>query len=204
MPSVGGNEGLDVAVSEPRSHVEDVAAAILDRLGSMDTWKLQKLTYYCQAWHCAWREEPLFPERIEAWSQGPVAPELFQRHRGRYCISSIPGGDPKRLDADAEAIVDYVCGRYGAMTGRELSTLTHHEDPWRITRERVGVQEGERSKVVIPLELLASYYRADREALAQAGFWTAEWRGGEREADADRAQRRSTVYESSEAFLSSL
>jgi uncharacterized phage-associated protein len=31
--------------------VHDVAAEVLANGGKMTTWKLQKLVYYCQAWH---------------------------------------------------------------------------------------------------------------------------------------------------------
>ena len=54
------------------SNVHDVAAMILNEQGAMTAMKLQKLVYYCQAWHLVWDEECLFPERIEAWANGPV------------------------------------------------------------------------------------------------------------------------------------
>lgn len=50
--------------------MDDVAAAILERTGPLDTFKLQKLVYYAQAWHLVWDNEPLFEEPIEA---GPEA-----------------------------------------------------------------------------------------------------------------------------------
>ena len=40
--------------------VDDVASAILNRLGEMTAMKLQKLVYYSQAWHLVWEEKPLF------------------------------------------------------------------------------------------------------------------------------------------------
>ena len=68
--------------------VHDVAAAILEREGPMTAMKLQKLVYYCQAWHLVWDEEPLFPERIEAWANGPVVHALYDKHRGSFTVSS--------------------------------------------------------------------------------------------------------------------
>ncbi len=47
--------------------VQDVAAYIIERHGRMSSMKLQKLVYYSQAWHLVWDDEPLFPERIQAW-----------------------------------------------------------------------------------------------------------------------------------------
>lgn len=60
----------------------DVAEAILERAGPMDTFRLQKLVYYAQAVHLATEGEPLFADRIEAWVNGPVTPSLYQEHRG--------------------------------------------------------------------------------------------------------------------------
>jgi uncharacterized phage-associated protein len=66
--------------------VFDAAAYILKVCGDCDelpvtTWKLQKLVYYSQAWSLVWDDEPLFPEEIQAWANGPVCPAL-------YCPSS--------------------------------------------------------------------------------------------------------------------
>lgn len=55
----------------------DVAQYILEQQGPMPAMKLHKLLYYAQAWSLVWDDEPLFPERIEAWINGPVIPDLF-------------------------------------------------------------------------------------------------------------------------------
>ena len=60
--------------------VKDVAQYILDKQGGMTTWKLQKLVYYCQAWSLVWDDEPLFPDDIEAWANGPVVRKLYDIH----------------------------------------------------------------------------------------------------------------------------
>ena len=62
--------------------VLDVAASILKHQGAMTTWKLQKLCYYSQAWSLVWDDEPLFTEKIEAWANGPVIPDLYQNIAG--------------------------------------------------------------------------------------------------------------------------
>lgn len=66
------------------AHVVDVAEHLLGRLGPMTAAKLQKLVYYCQAWHVAWCGVPLFDEPVEAWASGPVVPALFELHKGVY------------------------------------------------------------------------------------------------------------------------
>ena len=73
--------------------VQDVAAAILDRCGSMTAMKLEKLVYYCQCWHLARAGQALFSDPIEAWKQGPVVPALYQKHRGTYTVNHWPHGD---------------------------------------------------------------------------------------------------------------
>ena len=82
--------------------VFDVAKYILQKSGSMSTWKLQKLCYYSQAWSLAWTEAPIFDEEFEAWANGPVCRELFYMHQGKFVIdeNDITKGDPDNLNDD--------------------------------------------------------------------------------------------------------
>jgi uncharacterized phage-associated protein len=80
----------------------DVAAYILERCGPMPVMKLHKLLYYCQAWSLVWDERPLFPERIEAWANGPVVPEIYEYHRGHFKIDKWP--PTKRVDINDRCI----------------------------------------------------------------------------------------------------
>src|SRR5580700_9423909 len=82
------------------AHVQDVAAYILRRQGAMTAMKLQKLCFFAYGYHLAWEERALFPERFEAWANGPVSPRLYALHRG--CFGLNPGdikGDPGKLDS---------------------------------------------------------------------------------------------------------
>src|SRR5450756_3169344 len=92
------------------ARVDDVAAAILQRQGQMSTWKLQKLVYYCQAWHLVWEENPLFDDPIQAWANGPVVRSLYDRHRGQFSVSSWRNGDASRLTPEESSTVDAVLG----------------------------------------------------------------------------------------------
>ena len=51
--------------------------------------KLQKLLYLAQGFFLAIYGEPLFPEHIEAWTHGPVVPEIYRRFK-RFEGSTIP------------------------------------------------------------------------------------------------------------------
>src|ERR1700733_8590182 len=88
--------------------VFDVAAYILAKRGGMTAWKLQKLVYYSQAGSLVWDERPLFAERIEAWANGPVCPDLYAAHRGAFIVTEIDRGDPSRLIVDATETIDAV------------------------------------------------------------------------------------------------
>lgn len=138
------------------AQVDDVAAAILERTGRIDTWKFQKLMYYCQAWHLAWDGEALFPDRIEAWANGPVVRTLYNEHRGRYQLTAWPKGDPNRLTPSQIETIEAVLDYYGKRTGPWLSQLTHREDPWRNARR--GLAPGERGDHEITKAAMAEYY----------------------------------------------
>lgn len=136
--------------------VDDVAAAILARAGAMDTWKLEKLVYYCQAWHLVWDDEPLFPDRIEAWANGPVVPYLYEQHRGMYRLGEWRGGAPQNLAQNELETVQAMLDAYGDKTGQWLSALTHNEQPWKDARE--GLTEGERGNHEITKQAMLEYY----------------------------------------------
>ncbi|HSN93121.1 MAG TPA: type II toxin-antitoxin system antitoxin SocA domain-containing protein [Anaeromyxobacteraceae bacterium] len=134
---------------------KDVAAHILRHAGAMSAMKLQKLVYYAQAWSLALRGAPLFRERVQAWAHGPVVYELFELHRGRYVVVSLPP-PVRELTRDERALVDGVVSYYGTMTAEALSTLTHGEKPWQAAR--AGVPDGKRASAVISVEAMRLFY----------------------------------------------
>ncbi|WP_343654512.1 Panacea domain-containing protein [Paraburkholderia caribensis] len=141
------------------ANVNDVAEYILGKLGPLSAMKLQKLTYYSQAWHAVWSEAPLFPEKFEAWANGPVAPALYERHRGLFIVN--PGhfnSDQGKLTADEIDSIDRVLAAYGDKAPQWLSDLTHMESPWLSARE--GVPPGERCNREIRVADMVEYYGA--------------------------------------------
>lgn len=122
----------------------------------MSAMKLQKLVYYAQAWHLVWDEEPLFAERIEAWANGPVVPELYRFHRGVFELSRWKLGSVQSLTASERETIDIVIQHYGDKPAHWLSELTHKEDPWRDARR--GLPPGARSDVEITPAAMNEYY----------------------------------------------
>lgn len=137
----------------------DVATYILERTDTVTTMKLQKLAFYSQAQHLAQYGTPLFPESFEAWRGGPVAPELYALHRGKFLIrpGELSSGDSSALTGTERDLIDGVCSALGGMTGAELSEQTHREDPWLHARE--GLTPSAPSDAVITQEAMRRYYR---------------------------------------------
>lgn len=157
-----GRHVKEVVVS---THITDVAKFLLEtETEPMTTMKLQKLCYYAQAWHLAWYDEPLFPENFQAWVNGPVCPQLYALHRGKYSIDAqhLTSGDSTALSLPQKQHVLDIKNHYGQLSGAELSELTHQETPWRVARGESGPSD--RSAAVIPQESLAMFYGALADA----------------------------------------
>jgi len=143
------------SLEDVMASVHDVAAYILKRQGPMTAMKLQKLVYYSQAWGLVWDEEPLFPEAIEAWANGPVVFELYDKHRGIFRVSEWDG-NPTALNKSQRETIDSVLRFYGRMSSQQLSNLTHQEAPWRNARRGLG--PGDRGSREITHAAMAEYY----------------------------------------------
>lgn len=144
--------------------VHDVSKYILQYFSSngednITSWKLQKLVYYCQAWSLVWDEKPVFPEEIQAWANGPVCPDLYRAHKGKFRLGPQDiAGTPENLTDEQKATVDSVLEFYGKKTGRDLSYLTHIEGLWSYVRDRAGLQSGDRGNAVIEFKDMAQFY----------------------------------------------
>lgn len=140
----------------------NVARFILDEVApdaerAITTWKLQKLVYYSQAWSTVWDDEPLFSDRIEAWANGPVCPDLYNQHRGKFKVCSEDiSGSPDRLTDNQKETIQTVLEHYSGFGAQYLSELTHAEDPWIQARE--GLRPGERGNNEITPDSMALYY----------------------------------------------
>ena len=136
--------------------VHDIAAYILKKQGTMTTMKLQKLVYYCQAWSLVWDEQPLFEEDIEAWANGPVVRELYNKHKTMFNVSKWKWGKSEHVLERKRDTIDAVLKFYGPKTSQWLSDLTHKEDPWLNARKGLG--PGDRGFNIITLSSMMEYY----------------------------------------------
>lgn len=138
--------------------VHDVAALILRETGTVTVMKLQKLAYYCQAWSLAALDRALFAERFEAWSNGPVSPDLYRAHRGQYDVSSWAQGNPDSIDPAHRQLIKLVLSQYDKFDAHQLSQMTHGEPPWREARR--GLSDTAPSKNVISHESMRDHYKS--------------------------------------------
>jgi len=159
---------LLAAQGEPGSGVinvlkaDDVASVIIARSGPwLDAMSLQKLLYYVQAWHLAITDEPLFEERIKAWKDGPVVPQVWHARKNRETRRAIDQQvDGILLDDQTSDLINIVLTTYGSMSGDELSALTHAEDPWREARGDLPSEAP--CATEISHQSMAQFYRAHR------------------------------------------
>ena len=97
--------------------------------------KLQKLLYYAQGHHLAEQHRPLFNESIQAWSHGPVVPQVYYGYKSFESSSIVlPGDDPfmwDQVDPDTADLLGKVWNTYGGYSAGRLRNMTHEEQPWR-------------------------------------------------------------------------
>ena len=100
---------------------------------SISNLKLQKLVYYAQGFYLALYGKPLFKESIEAWTHGPVIPELYQTYKSSW-LSSYP--IPNDIDfsiynSSVKELLNEIYMVYGQYSAWKLRDLTHDEPVWK-------------------------------------------------------------------------
>lgn len=101
----------------------------------LSNMKLQKLLYYAQGFHLAIYYEPLFKERIFAWTHGPVVAEVYYKYK-EYGNTGIPApidADVSSLSEPIRELLTEVFTVYGQFSAWKLRDLTHEELPWKET-----------------------------------------------------------------------
>ena len=95
--------------------------------------KLQKLVYYAQGFHLALYGEPLFGEAIEAWTHGPVIPDLYRAYDefGTNAIPRPTNMDFGIYDGQTRELLDEVYQVYGQFSAWKLRNMTHDDPPWK-------------------------------------------------------------------------
>lgn len=90
--------------------------------------KLNKLVYFAYA-EALQNGEKLFNDRIEAWTYGPVIPNIYKafanNKKGRIssnCVSNT------QLSREALDIANHIWDKYGFMTAVDIMNFSHRSD----------------------------------------------------------------------------
>ena len=139
--------------------INEVAQYCIENGEDITPKKLQKLSYYAEAWCNALLNEKLIEDtHFEAWVHGPDSPDLYQQYK-KYGWNEIdkPEINVEYSFSDNEKeILDSVLETYGHLSGNELEALTHEERPW--LNQRKGLGETETSNNIIKFEDMQNYY----------------------------------------------
>lgn len=125
---------------------------LADASGKLTQMQLQKLTFIADGWSWVINGNDLVKDMAEAWSYGPVFPDLYN-HTKFFGADAIPKGRlitpddssmhffdgnsvevaPYKADIEQgeKSVIEHVWSRYGNVSGIELSKMTHQPGtPW--------------------------------------------------------------------------
>ncbi len=106
--------------------------------------KLQKLLYYAQGSYMALKDKPLFNEDFEAWTYGPVVPEVYHEYK-KYDSHGIDTSemyiDKEIISKEDSAILEEVYQEFGQYSASKLVKMTHSETPWMETPKNTVISK---------------------------------------------------------------
>ena len=91
--------------------------------------KLQKLLYFVQAICLMIFGEKAFPEKILAWSYGPVVIQVYQQYKQNHASKINSESNVKNISSGLYKIIEEVINSYGLFEANRLIDLTHEEEP---------------------------------------------------------------------------
>lgn len=92
--------------------------------------KLQKLLYFVQALCLMIFGKRAFPEKILAWSYGPVINEVYQQYKQNHAGEINSEISVKNISSGLYKIIEEVVDCYGSIEANKLIDFTHEEEPW--------------------------------------------------------------------------
>jgi uncharacterized phage-associated protein len=115
---------------------------------------LQKLLFYCHAYHLAFTDLPLIDENFEAWTYGPVVPSVYKYYLGytpidveEFDADNIQGLTTKNIN-----IISLVLSKYGDFGAMQLVNMTQQELPWQ-------EHYNSNKKAIIPNDKIRDFYK---------------------------------------------
>ena len=102
-----------------------------DRL--ISNLKLQKLLYFVQAQFFIEYGKPCFGNKIEAWSFGPVVPDVYHTYKiyGSLDITKLEDGiNIDDISDEHKETINSVSETFSDTPVYEMVDITHHQTPW--------------------------------------------------------------------------
>lgn len=141
-----------IATMPPKNEALIAAGYIKDIHKEYDPWKLQKLSYFSEAWKLAWVGTSLFNNPVEAWRDGPVVRDVYREYR----YSKLPNTDWSSLSVLDKEIIGSVLEFYGDFTRQELIDISHEDEPWK--KARIGLDPRGHGQELIDKSDLRKFY----------------------------------------------
>lgn len=123
--------------------------------------KVQKLTYYAQAWYLALNNSSLYDDEIQAWVHGPVIPSVYREFSqfGWTPININPSTiDFSNLGEIVTKHLQEIYQVFGVHSAYELENMTHQEQPWIQARGNLDIDD--LCSTPINLDNMKSYYQS--------------------------------------------
>lgn len=144
---------------------------IVKHYGPISHLKLQKMLFYCDAYHMAYFNEELITDKFEAWMHGPVCRKVWNEFKDvailnkelKYPEDSSKDKDIEdkysMLTLDQQDFIKEVLDCFSSWTAQELEYATHTESPWMEARK--GYNEGDKCEVEISKENTKTFYKKE-------------------------------------------
>lgn len=134
---------------EGKYFVDTVSRYIIDycdkHFGGVSNYRLQKLLYFVQVEFIKETGQAAFKEEIEAWSFGPVVPEIYRKYKifgGENIIlnnninvfsvlSSLRDIYNEKISKHDGQIINRVLDEASHLPTAELVRISHIQEPWK-------------------------------------------------------------------------
>lgn len=112
--------------------------------------KLQKILYFAQAYFLSKLSRPLFKDRIEAWTYGPVIPSVYKKYKKYEGNPIFSDEDMSSVNEEDKEVLKNIWNTFGNYSAGRLVEITHAHAPWK--------EAFSSAKKTITNKLLAEYY----------------------------------------------
>lgn len=143
---------------------------IIKHYGPMSHLKLQKLLFYCDAYHLAYFGTELVSNKFEAWVHGPVCRRVYDSFKDKSVLyadiaySYNEGdvdvdGEFRKLTTDQQDLLTDILSTLATWTCLQLEQATHSEAPWKNARRGYG--EADKCSIEISKSETETFYREE-------------------------------------------